>query len=218
MPQGRPGARRAGGDHPVPARRAARSAPIPAGANSATPIDQIGEFPLIDRLVRILGPLAPPPPRGPGDDAAVISTGAATLVTTDTLEEDVHFRRAWSLPEEVGYKALEINLSDIAAMGGVPQAAFISLVLPGGLPLGAVESLYRGLARSARRSRVEVGGGNVSRTASGRVGLHVTVLGRVAGKGAGGKTVTRSGASPGDLLIVSGMPGLAALGRSLLEK
>jgi thiamine-monophosphate kinase len=188
----------------------------PKGGRPApsTSIGEIGEFGLIDRLVGGLGSLAPPSPAGPGDDAAVLPTGPSTLVTTDTLEEDVHFRRAWFLPEEVGEKALEINFSDIAAMGGRPTAALLSLVLPPDLPVGAVDALYRGVARAARRAKVTVAGGNVSASASGRIAIHVTVLGRPTAR----KPVLRSGGSPGDLLVVTGYPGLAALGRLLIDR
>jgi thiamine-monophosphate kinase len=193
----------------VVGRGAPRKRPDPT-----TPIHEIGEFDLIDRLVRKLGPTAPPSPKGPGDDAAVVPTGPRTLVTTDTLEEDVHFRRSWSDPEDVGIKALEVNFSDIAAMGGRPTAAVISLALPPELPVGALDSLYGGIAFAARRAGVSVAGGNVARSATGRIAIHVTVLGRPLGR----RPVLRSGARPGDLLVVSGHPGLAALGREWLEE
>lgn len=200
MPQGRP----------VRGRRLTRR-PRP---DPDTPISEIGEFALIDYLVRRLGPAAPKPPAGPGDDAAVVPTGRTTLVTTDTLEEGIHFRRDWSLPEEVGGKALEINLSDIAAMGGEATAAVVSLALPKDLPFGAVDDLYKGLARSARRARVSIAGGNVARAGGDRVAAHVSVLGRPTGR----KPILRSGGAPGDVLVVSGTPGLSALGRLLVER
>lgn len=183
----------------------------PAGPRT---VGELGEFPLIDRLKRILGSVSPPPPLGAGDDAALLPGGTATLVTTDVLEENIHFRRGWSLPAEVGFRALEVNLSDIAAMGGIPAWAVVSLVLPARLPVEAAEDLYRGLARSARRAGVRVVGGNVAASASGRVSIAITVLGRLAGR----RAILRSGGRPGDLLIVSGHPGLAALGRRLLEE
>lgn len=81
---------------------------------------------------------------GLGDDAALVPTGPATLVTTDAQVDGVHFRRDWSLPEELGERALEVNLSDIAAMGGVPEWAVLSLLLPSELPLAALEGADRG--------------------------------------------------------------------------
>ena len=78
-------------------------------------IGDLNEFELIDRLIQHLPRPRKKPPFGPGDDAAVVSTGASTLLTTDTLVDGVHFRRDWSTPAEVGFRALEVNLSDIAA-------------------------------------------------------------------------------------------------------
>lgn len=175
----------------------------------------VGEFGLIDRLNARLGSLAPRPPRGAGDDAAVLATGPTTFLTVDTQEEEVHFRRAWSMPRELGSRALEINLSDVAAMGGTPTAAVVSLALPPELPLAAALDLYDGLAASARRARVKIVGGNVARGR--RVAVTITLLGRPAGRGPG-RVLTRSGARPGDLLVVSGPLGLAGLGHLLLDQ
>jgi thiamine-monophosphate kinase len=185
-----------------------------AGSSKGPTVGETGEFELIDRLVRILGSASPESPAGPGDDAAVLGPRRTnTLVTTDVQEENVHFRRSWTLPGELGEKALEINLSDIAAMGGVPTVCLVSLVLPPELPLRAIEDLYRGLRRSAIRSGVKIAGGNISSTRSGRLSIHVTQLGNSPGR-----LVCRDGGSPGDLLVVTGIPGLAALGRRLIER
>lgn len=189
-----------------PARVRRAAAPLRVGA--------IDEFDLIDRLARLLPKPPRPIPVGLGDDAALVSTGPATLVTTDAQVDGVHFRRDWSLPEEVGERALEVNLSDIAAMGGVPEWAVMSLLLPHELPLVALEGVYRGLARSATRAGVGLVGGNISRAGGGPFSLTITLLGRPTGR----KPVLRSGARPGDLIVVTGHPGQAAAGRQLLEE
>jgi thiamine-monophosphate kinase len=175
-------------------------------------IGEIDEFDLIDRLTARLPEPHRLPPFGPGDDAALVPTDPETLVTTDTLVDGVHFRRDWSTPAEVGFRALEVNLSDIAAMGGRPSWAVVSLVLPESMRVGALEEFYRGLAKSARRAEVGVVGGNMTRGA--QFSASITVLGRTLGRG---HAVARSGASPGDWLFVTGQPGLAAAGRKLLE-
>ncbi|MDZ4803921.1 MAG: thiamine-phosphate kinase [Candidatus Eisenbacteria bacterium] len=177
-------------------------------------IGDLSEFDLIDRLTRRLPPPRKKPPFGPGDDAAVVPTVSRTLLTTDTLVEDVHFRRGWSTPAEVGFRALEVNLSDIAAMGGVPTWALVSLVIPEDLEITALDALYDGIAHSARVAKVGVVGGNVTRGA--QLSIGVTMLGRRDAWA--GRFVTRAGAKPGDLLVVTGYPGLAAAGRRLLEE
>lgn len=202
------------GRKPGNGRQPGRRPKTGAGGSGGPTVGETGEFELIDRLVRILGTASPESPAGPGDDAAVLGPRRTnTLVTTDVQEEDVHFRRSWTLPAELGEKVLEINLSDIAAMGGVPTVCLVSLVLPPELPLRAIEDLYRGLRRAAVRSGVKVAGGNVSSTRSGRLSIHVTQLGNTV-RG----LVCRDGGSPGDLLVVTGIPGLAALGRQLIER
>lgn len=191
-----------------PAARPGRASAAPARVGA------IDEFELIDRLARLLPPPPRPVPVGLGDDAALVPTGPATLVTTDVQVEGVHFRRDLSLPEEVGRRALEVNLSDVAAMGGVPEWGVISLLLPPDLPLAALEGVYRGLAASARRAGVGLVGGNISRAGGGPFSITVTLLGRPAAR----RPVRRSGARPGDLVVVTGYPGLAAAGRQLLEE
>ncbi|TPW09514.1 MAG: thiamine-monophosphate kinase, partial [bacterium] len=182
-------------------------------------VGEMDEFDLIDRLTRRLPSPRKKPPFGPGDDAAVVPTDTHTVLTTDTLVDGVHFRRDWSTPAEVGFRALEVNVSDIAAMGAVPTWALISLVLPVDLEMAALEAMYDGVIRSAKRSKVGVVGGNVTRGA--QLSIGITLLGRPDSKvgGPDGKTIriiTRRGATPGDLLVVTGYPGLAAAGRKLL--
>jgi thiamine-monophosphate kinase len=151
---------------------------------------------------------------GVGDDAAVIRPRANTelLVTTDVLVEGVDFDRANSLFDRLGEKALAVNLSDIAAMGGRPTVFFVSLSLPLRAALREAEALYRGLGRCARRYGVTLGGGDVS--AAPCWSIAVTVLGEIAR----GRALTRAGARVGDLLCVTGTLGDSGAGLALLQR
>ena len=144
---------------------------------------------------------------GIGDDCAVIRIphGHEALVTTDFSLEDVHFRKAWHPADSVGYRCLARGLSDIAAMGGIPTAAFLSLALPHDLPQGWIIKFVRGLLRLADRYQVLLAGGDTSESQS-TILADIVVLGSVPA----GTAVLRSGARPGDLLYVSGTLGTSA--------
>src|SRR5688572_6229930 len=155
-------------------------------------------------------------PQGPGvvlgigDDAAAVTTGAVTLVTTDVMVEGVHFRREWAPPRLLGRKALSVNLSDIAAMGGSGQYATISLCLPRDLPLQFVDGLYDGLLERAAEAGIEIVGGNVA--AAPVLVIDVTLLGSAE------RILRRRGAEPGDLVVVTGQLGAAAAGLRFLAR
>ena len=101
--------------------------------------------------------------RGIGDDAAVVESGKkALLITTDILIEDIHFERSWTDPFRLGKKALAVNLSDIAAMGGIPKYFLISIGLPKHLSFSFISLFYRGLKDAARRFGVDLIGGGTS--------------------------------------------------------
>lgn len=180
----------------------------------------LGEFPTIARLAGALaevGAGGPPDLLGIGDDAAVWTPtpGARGIITTDSSIAGIHFRLDWSAPRDVGHKALAVNLSDIAAMGGRPRLAVVALALTGGEPVEEVLELYRGLGALAAAHGVAVAGGDVVASPE-RLGLHVTVVGE-SWPESGGRVLTRDGARPGDLLAVSGALGLAAAGLRLLR-
>ena len=111
-------------------------------------VGELGEFPLIARLQQVVqtGQSAHIV-RGMGDDCAVVRATSAVdlLLTTDTQEEDVHFRRAWATPQDIGWRCLAVNVSDIAAMGGTPLGAVVALSVPATLEVAFVEQLYEGL-------------------------------------------------------------------------
>ena len=115
---------------------------------------------------------------GIGDDCAVLepTPGAALLATTDLLLEDVHFRRRWAEPADIGWKALAVNLSDIAAMGGRPRWALVALACPEGTPTEEIEAFYEGALALARSHGVAIVGGDTSVSPDGWL-INVTLLG-----------------------------------------
>lgn len=173
-------------------------------------VGDLGERRLLAHL-RSRIPTAPGVVIGIGDDAAAVETGPLTLVTTDTLVEGVHFRRDWTPSHLLGRKALSVNLSDIAAMAGVPRYATVALCLPADVSLEFLDGLYDGLLERASETGVVIVGGNVSAT-SGPVIVDVTLLGH------GDRLLRRSGARPGDLVVVTGALGAAAAGLRLLDQ
>jgi thiamine-monophosphate kinase len=138
---------------------------------------------------------------GIGDDCAILRgrSGRETLVTTDFSLEGVHFRRDWHSADSVGHRCLARGLSDIAAMGGDPEAAFLSLALPRGLPQSWVKGFFCGLMRLAERFRVTLAGGDTAESPDGIL-ADIVVVGSVPK----GKCVLRSGARTGDRIFVSG--------------
>jgi thiamine-monophosphate kinase len=168
------------------------------------------ELELIQTFVRATG-AAPLVPAGPGDDAAVLAPSGASCVTVDALVEGVHFRRATASLEDIGHKALAVNLSDLAAMGARPRWCLVALGLPRGFRRSEARAMGRGLGGLARAAGVKVVGGNVTRAP----GLSLTVT--VGGEAPDTGLLLRSGARVGDALWVSGTLGDARLGLLLLE-
>lgn len=176
--------------------------------------DRLSEFDLLRRLQGRVRRFSGGLQTGIGDDCAVISCGPDQdlLVTTDLLAEGVHFDRCWFSLPQIGAKGLRVSLSDIAAMGGTPEYAFISLALPPSTPPGEGERILEGICQTAETYQVTIAGGDLSRSEKGIV-LDVILL----GKAEKGKALLRSGAQPGDQLFVSGTLGDAALGLQLLK-
>lgn len=178
-------------------------------------ISDFGEFPLIDRLERLVVSTGAGVVIGIGDDTAVLEGcgGWYRLATVDAQVETVHFLRDQITPQQLGWRALAVNLSDIAAMGGEPQFALASLVLTNDTPVTWVEGLYEGLQTLAGRYGIAVVGGNMARTPRDVV-VDVCMLGKVKQE----EVLLRSGARPGDLVLVTGSLGEAAAGlRIMLE-
>jgi thiamine-monophosphate kinase len=175
-------------------------------------ISDLGEFKLIDRLVKRL----PPPPAGVvvgiGDDTAVLRQSADKylLATCDVQVEGRHFVRSRATPFQIGRKSLAVNLSDIAAMGGTPTYALVSFGLPGELDVEFVDEVYRGLADEAQRFGTAIVGGNMSGAAE--IFIAITLCGEADPQ----HVLLRSGAKPGDVVLVTGSLGAASLGVDVL--
>lgn len=173
-----------------------------------------GEFALIDRLSQRSPTSHTDLVMGIGDDAAVIgnvfSNGDYQLVTTDMLVEKSHFRRDWATPEQIGVKSVVCNVSDIAAMGGVPIFMFVSLALAPDTEVAWVEALYRGMSDACRQHGVVLAGGDT--THGEMITISITLLGRVSPE----NLCLRSQARPGELLCVTGPLGGSAAGLAML--
>jgi thiamine-monophosphate kinase len=176
-------------------------------------LPEIGEFGLINRIRKWTSTTNPGVVKGIGDDVAVIEISEKSwLVTTDLLIEGIHFERSWMDPFHLGRKALFVNVSDIAAMGGTPKYFLISLGLPKNLPLPFITSFYQGLRDGAKRFGVDLIGGDTS--LSKKIIINICLL----GEGKKGNLLFRSGAKVGDDLFISGTLGDAALGLRILKK
>jgi thiamine-monophosphate kinase len=147
---------------------------------------------------------------GPGDDAAILDLGRRhdCVVTTDMLTDDVDFRLSEVDPRRIGRKALAVNLSDLAAMGSEPVAAVISLVLPRDSGFALAQQLYEGILPLAAEFNTSIAGGDTN-TWNGALVISITAIGRLTDHG----PFLRSGAKPGDEIVVTGDFGGSILGR-----
>jgi thiamine-monophosphate kinase len=170
----------------------------------------LGEFPFLRRL-RERVPADPRVLLGLGDDCAALSLQGTTILTTDAMIENVHFRREWTSFFALGEKAFTVNASDIAAMGGEPTFALLSLGVPQECEVEDLDAFFDGFVRAAATCGAALIGGNMS--AAPCLMLSVTLLGR-----APHGVVTRAGARPGDDLYVTGTLGDAALGLRMLQE
>lgn len=174
-------------------------------------VKDIGEFGLIERITKKLKDkdvLV-----GIGDDAAVIKTEKGLQVlTTDCLVEGDHFRREWFTPEQIGMKAIEINVSDIAAMGAIPKYVLVELALPEDLDVEFVEELYKGMWKVCDKYNIEIIGGNMTHCEN--IVISITLTGEVDKN----NICLRRGAKPGDFIFVSGHLGNGRAGLRLFQE
>ncbi len=179
-----------------------------------TEIEQLGEFGLIDHLTRNFEIKNKSTVKAIGDDAAVISfEGKKTLISTDLLLEGIHFDLSYTPLKHLGYKAIQVNLSDIYAMNGTATQVTVSIGLSSKFPLEAVEELYQGISIACEKFGVDLAGGDTTSSKQGLV-ISVTSIGYADEK----DICYRSGANEGDLLCVSGDLGGAYIGLQLLER
>jgi len=168
---------------------------------------ELSEDELIAAIVRVLSGDQPGVVVGPGDDAAVVEAGSGQqILTTDLLVEGVHFDRAAISARDLGTKSIAVNVSDVAAMGGSPRYALASIALPPDVEAAWVMELYGGMRDTCAEYGVALVGGDTNRAEV--VVVSVAVTGEVAP----GRAVLRSGAQPGDLVVVTGSLGAAAGG------
>jgi thiamine-monophosphate kinase len=181
-------------------------------------VSETGEFGLIEILKRLVEENRNPEQpawknltAGIGDDAAAWNnSGETTLITTDCLVQDVHFRLGQVEWNSLGWKALAVNLSDIAAMGGKAEYAVVTLGIPGDIMVEDIVGLYKGMLELGNQFGVVIAGGDI--TSSKTLFISMTVTGS-----AGKQILKRSAARPGDLVAITGYTGAAAAGFRLIS-
>ncbi|MFC2048807.1 thiamine-phosphate kinase [Elusimicrobiota bacterium] len=170
-------------------------------------ISEIGEFGFISDIRKNLKYNSRNIVVGNGDDCAVLKYGNKLLLfTTDSIVEDIHFKKDWFTPLQIGKKAVEINVSDIAAMGGKPKYMLVSLFLPKNTELSYIKAVYRGLKKCCDKYSIALIGGNMSEGS--QLILSLTLIGEVSKA----DLTLRNGAKPGDNIYITGPLGKAAAG------
>lgn len=179
-----------------------------------TEISSLGEFGLIKRINEGVKNILPDTIKGIGDDAAVFDIGEEYgLLTSDMLLEGVHFDLTFFPLKHLGYKAIAINVSDIAAMNGIPRQVIVNLALSNRFSVEAIDELYSGIKAACADFNVDLVGGDTSSSRSGLL-ISVSVFGKIKKD----KITYRNTAKPNDLLCVTGDLGGAYLGLQLLER
>ncbi len=181
-----------------------------------TDLNELGEIGLIERIRQATpAPVNPETIRAIGDDAAVFDLGGTDfgLISTDMLLEGVHFDLSYTPLKHLGFKAVAVNVSDIAAMNGLPTQITVSLGLSSKFPVEAVDELYEGIRAACEAYNVDLVGGDTTTSRSGLV-ISVTALGKVPKD----RITYRNTAQPNDVLCVTGDLGAAYLGLQLLER
>ena len=180
-----------------------------------TPLSSLGEFGLIRHLQQGISLTQPSTVLGIGDDAAILAppAGQEIVVTTDLLVEGVHFDLSFTPLKHLGFKAVAVNVSDVAAMLATPTQLVVGLSLPARFTVEAVAELYAGMRLACEAYGVDLVGGD---TTGSRAGLTIAVT--ALGFAPAGQAVRRSGGRPTDILCVSGDLGAAYLGLQVLER
>ncbi len=178
-----------------------------------TAIAELGEFGLIKHLTSNFKTQHETSTKGIGDDAAVLNFKDKVLISTDLLLEGIHFDLAYVPLMHLGYKAVQVNLSDIYAMNGIATQITVSIGISSKFPLEAVEEIYKGIELACNKFNIDLIGGDTSSSKQGLV-ISVTSIGHAAAE----DICNRNGAEEGDLLCVSGDLGGAYVGLQILER
>ncbi len=179
-----------------------------------TNLSELGEFGLIDHLTNDIKIVNESSEIAVGDDCAVIdSKGRKVLVTTDLLIENVHFDLSYTPLKHLGYKAIAINLSDVASMMGKPEQVTISIAMSSKFTVEAIEEIYKGMKLCCNRYGVDIVGGDTTTSTSGLM-ISVTAMGYAENN----DYVLRSGAGRGDLVCLTGNVGASYMGLLLLQR
>jgi thiamine-monophosphate kinase len=179
-----------------------------------TEISELGEFGLIEQLAKSVTLKNPSTLKGIGDDAAVLDAGGqVTVVSTDLLVEGIHFDLSYTPLPHLGFKAVAVNVSDIAAMNAIPTQITVSIGLSNRFSVEAVEALYEGIHAACEQYGVDLVGGDTTASRSGLV-ISVTAIGLAKKE----QLSYRSGAKAGDILCVTGDLGAALVGLQILER
>ncbi|CAA7386423.1 thiamine-phosphate kinase [Chryseobacterium fistulae] len=179
-----------------------------------TPISKLGEFGLIKHLTEHFSLSNASSEVGVGDDAAILSSeNKKVVITTDILTEGVHFNLGYVPLKHLGYKAVVVNLSDIAAMNATPTQILVSLAVSNRFPVEALEEIYAGIYTACKKYNVDLVGGDTTSSNAGLV-LSITAIGFENED----DIVKRTGAKPNDLLVVTGDLGGAYMGLQILER
>lgn len=180
-----------------------------------TELKELGEFGLIDRIEADFKNINPETVKGIGDDAAVIDNGSNVymVVSTDMLVEGVHFDLSYVPLHHLGYKAVAVNISDIAAMNGIPKQITVSLALSSRFSVEAIDALYQGIKVACDDYKVDLVGGDTTSSRAGLV-ISITAIGVVEKN----KIAYRHTARPNDIICATGDLGGAYLGLQVLEQ
>ncbi|MCL1922496.1 MAG: thiamine-phosphate kinase [Propionibacteriaceae bacterium] len=171
----------------------------------------IGEFALIQRITAqvVTGPQVV---LGPGDDAGVLNVDGLVVVSTDVMNEQVHFRRDWSSANNIGHRCVAGGLADIEAMGAVPTGVLLGLSAPGSTEVSWFDDFTAGVLEEIDHAHVSLMGGDLSQADS--ISIAVTALGETRGQ----PILTRRGAKVGDIVAYRGRLGYAAAGLAVLSR
>jgi len=179
-----------------------------------TSISEVGERGLIGRITSGVSLCQESTKLAIGDDAAIIQEDKTPqLVSVDMLVEGVHFDTSYTPLKHLGYKSIIVNVSDICAMGGIATHALVSLGIPNKYSVEHIEELYRGVKAACKNYSLDLIGGDTTASPTGLI-VSVTILGKASGL----LPITRSGAKPNDLVVVSGDLGASYLGLQILER